>query len=109
MTMRDPQNGLPVLVKRSSESRLYNFSGAKVLGAGVTIAGTPTITQAKRGNVTGSASVTVSGSTASGQVAQCRIAGGTDGEDYHMQATCTDSNGNTVVLEGMLYVRDLDP
>ncbi len=107
--MRDPQNGLPVLEKRASESRVYNFSGAKVLGSGVTLSGTPVITQAKRGNVAGSANVTVSGATVSGQTAQCRIAAGTDGEDYHMIATGTDSNGNTVVLEGMLYVRDLEP
>lgn len=107
--MRDPQNNLPALEKRPSESRLYDFDGRKLLGSGVTLTGTPIITQVRRGNVPGSIDVSVSGVTASGQRAQCRLAGGTGGEDYHMIATCVDSNGNTVVLEGMLYVRDLEP
>lgn len=88
-----------VLTKRPAESRIYNMDFAGKMEAGETIAGVSSWTSSPDGLTVGSAAY-------SGQVAQARLSGGTDGVKYLQTVVVTTSAGNTLQAEGYLFVRD---
>ena len=103
----DPDTGLPVLVKQPSEDRLYDFDLSELLGS-ATISGVVMVGAQPQGRVAGSQDVTLGVPSHDGQArVQVRIGGGTDGEAYKITCRVTDSAGNTLEAEGMLYVREL--
>lgn len=110
MTLYDPQNGLPVLEKTTTEYGPFNIDCSKFerLKNGGTIIslGTPVVTS--RGNVI-SAALGVNSPTFSGAVIQFTVPqaqAGTDGEDYLLRFPANCSDGGTIDAEVMLYVRD---
>lgn len=106
MPSYDPNSGLEYEVKRPGESRLYDFDFSKLSSSGETISTVAGVTQTKRGNVTGSSDLTIgSPSTDNASLVQVRISGGTDDEDYCLEAEVVTSDGNTLICAGYLYVR----
>lgn len=92
--------------KQPGDDRLYDFDLSDVLREGDTITSIGAPQQTKAGLVAGSEDLALSGQTFSGQVAQLRIAGGTDGENYKVTVTVTTAGGDTVEADGWLHVRD---
>lgn len=94
--------------KQVSEELVYDFrfdySGG--IAAGASISSVDSIAAVNCGVVSGSSSVTVSGQTSSGRVAQAKVAGGTHGESYKLTAKVTDSTGQKHEVDGLLEVVD---
>ena len=106
-TTIDPNSGLEAFIKQPDESRVYTFEFAALLGAN-TVDTVVSVTGVNQGLVDGSAALTVGAGTDDNiSKVQVRLSGGTDGEDYKIEATVTDSGTNTLQGEGMLQVRDL--
>lgn len=102
----DPDTNLPVLVKRSTEARVYYMDFASLL-VGSTLASVTSLVSTKQDKVGGSTNITVGANSIDGSMVKATLSDGTDGENYKLIATVVDSLGNTLVGEGMLYVRDI--
>lgn len=102
----DPDTNLPVLIKRSTEDRVYymDFGGLLV---GASLASVDSVVSTKQDKVGGSTNITVGLPAMDGSTVKVSLSAGTDQENYKLIATVTDSLGNTLVGEGMLYVRDI--
>lgn len=106
MPKYDEDSGLEREVKRPGESRLYDFDFSKLLNTGEIISSVTGVTQTKRGNVVDSVNLTIGTPSDNGAaLAQARISGGTDDEDYCLEAEVVTSDGNTLICAGYLYVR----
>lgn len=106
--MIDVDTGLPALLKRSGESKLFYMNFAGLIGVD-TINTVTNVTVTNRGLIEGSADVTVSETAHdSNKTVQFTLAGGTHLEDYIIEAIVTTANeASTVHGEGVLYVRDV--
>ena len=98
---------LSELTKQPQESRLYNFDFANLLLDGATLAGVVSVTQARAGQVAGSADCSLGPAVLASPVVQVRIGDGTDRERYKLTALATDSAGNRLECEGWLNVREI--
>lgn len=96
------------LDKEPYESRLYDFDFSAKLLNGAVISSVDSITATAMGNVAGAVALTVSNITFTTTRVQVRLAGGTDGEDYHIDCRVIDSpNGNKLEANGILRVREI--
>lgn len=98
------------VTKQPSESWLYDMDFGPRLATAETILSITSIEQAKLNTETLERTVTtdltISSQAASGQVAQCRISGGTNGSVYVVTFKVGTSLGNTAEAEGLLVVTD---
>jgi hypothetical protein len=100
-------------VKHSTENILFGVDFSKLLQAGETLTGTPSVSQPSGLSVSGSPLVNTApftnddGATvAIGNGVQVRISGGTSPTDYVLTCTCGTSAGNTRTVVCTLQVRD---
>jgi hypothetical protein len=100
-------------VKGSGESILFGFDFTKLLVAGETLAGTPSVTGSPSGLTIASAALNAAafdndegGTVAINKGVQVRIGAGTDAADYTLTCTAATSAGNTRIIKGTLQVRD---
>lgn len=107
----DETTGLQVLVKDSDEDRLYDFDfeRADKLRPGDSIDVPLPTEQSTRGNVAGSTPLVIGGEAKSDTIIQVRIGGGTNLEDYTVEARAQTVQGDVLVFPGMIYVRDAIP
>lgn len=99
-------------VKHSSESLLFGVDFTKLLAAGETLTGTPTVTPPP-GITVSSAAVNAQsfvnddgGTVAAASGVQFRAAGGVSPTDYVITVTCPTSTGNVRTVVCTLQVRD---
>ena len=93
--------------KQPAESRLYQFDFADGMETAEEIASINSITFVNKGRVSGSSDITISGQAIlTTKIVQCRIAGGTDHEEYQVTCLITTDLSNILELDGMLHVRD---
>lgn len=96
--------------KQPSESWLYDMDFAPRLATGETISAITQIKQEKLDTDTLVRSVTtdltITGQAATGQVAQARIAGGTNGSVYVVTFIVGTTLNNVAEAEGLLIVAD---
>jgi hypothetical protein len=91
------------LIKQPAESRVFSMNFAAMLAAGETLSGVTSVSYT--GDDT---ALVISGPAAySGAVAQQRILGGTDGQQYKVTFVVTTTQGNILEGEGILQVRNL--
>lgn len=107
----DDINGLPYLVKRSDEKRVYTFDASLFpeIISGLQISSlVGSITVTARGNVTASTPPTLGTPAVGLTVIQVSIDAGDNEESYYMkaQAQLNDADSSVIDLEGMLYIRD---
>lgn len=99
------------LDKQPAESRLFDMDFSPRLAAAESLTGTPTVTEETvdqdTGALTPSVDLTFGTATVSGQIAQVRISGGTDGVLYKVTFVATTDLSNTVEAEGFLLVQDI--
>jgi len=100
-------------VKHSSESLLFGVDFTKLLVAGETLIGTPSVTAAPAGLTISAQAVNSQAFTnddgvavAIGAGAQFRAAAGVSPTDYALTVTCGTSAGNTRTVVCTLQVRD---
>lgn len=92
--------------KYPAESRVLAIGFSKLLAAGETIQGTPTIAVSVIGGVDGNPNAIKSGAAVvQGADVLQRVVGGLDGVDYRLEVTVTTNVPNTIVGEVMLQVR----
>lgn len=98
------------VTKQPSESWLYDMDFAPRLATAETITSITSIGQEKLNTETlertTSTDLTISNQAATGQVAQCRISGGTNGSVYVVTFKVGTSLGNAAEAEGLLVVTD---
>ena len=87
------------LTKQPAENRLFDFDFAGKMRTGETISTVVSVVAAPSG-------LTVGATAFSGQVAQVRLSGGTDQTEYILTCKVTTSAGNTLELDGLLWVED---
>lgn len=102
-------------VKHSTESILFGIDFTKLLQAGESLSGAPTVVMTSPASGlalggplvnTGSFTNDDGGTVAIGAGVQVRIAGGAAGVDYVLTASCTTNQGNTRTVVCTLQVRD---
>lgn len=104
MSYNDPTTMLPVLTKQPAESIRFNLPAGPRMRDADTIASVDSVIATAVSPGTGT--VTVSGETDDGTDIQATYAGGTDGEQYKVEAVITTAGGDTIEVDGMLYVDD---
>lgn len=99
-------------LKHPSESRVYGVDFTRLLTAGETLTGTPTVTVSPSGVTATSPAVNSSTfedddevTIAVGKGVQVRLAGGSDSVDYLVTVTVGTSQSNTLVVIAPLQVR----
>jgi len=102
----DFNTGLPVLLKQPGETRKLRMDFASLL-IGASIVSVDSVAQESQGQVPASDDVTLGTATFDGSYVLVPVSGGTDGERYKITVIVTDSDGNVLEGDGMLYVRDL--
>ena len=100
-------------VKHSSESLLFGVDFTKLLAAGETLTGTPSVALTPAGPTISGPAVNLQSFTnddgatvAAGAGVQFRAAGGTSPTDYTLTVTCATTAGNTRTVVCTLQVRD---
>ena len=107
MTSIDEVTGLALEIKRTTEEYVYDFDFSVLMNAGDSIVNVDSISQTKRGNVTGSADVIFGVPIHdSGNLGQVRISGGTDDEYYCLDMLVSTSSGEKPQCSGVLWVKD---
>ena len=107
MNYTDPDTGLDTLTKQPAEDRLYNIPFDQELRSGDTLASVSSVTFANLGEVSGSTDITIAGSPANDNTnVQPQISAGQDLENYKITAVAVSTNGDTLEVDVMLYVRD---
>lgn len=86
--------------KQPSESRLFDFDFSGKMRTSATIASVVSVVAAPSG-------LTIGSTAFSGQIAQARLSAGTDQTEYLVTCTVTTSDGDTLELDGLLWVEDL--
>lgn len=103
MSTADPK--LTRLEVRPDEGRVQGFNLAGSIPRGATISA-PELTSLPLGLVPDATNLTLDQKVADGAIAQARITGGTDGEDYLITVTATVSTGGKVTEYFVLQCRD---
>ena len=100
-------------VKHSSESLLFGVDFTKLMAAGETLTGAPSVSVAPTGPTVSGAAVNSQsftnddgGTVAAGAGVQFRASGGVSPTDYTLTVTCGTSAGNTRTVVCTLQVRD---
>lgn len=96
------------LTKQPSESRLFDFDFSGKMAEGATIATVVSVVAAPPGTVE-EPGLTIGSTAFSGQVAQVRISAGTDQVEYILTCKVTTNTGDTLELDGALWVEDTTP
>lgn len=96
-----------VTEKQSAEAVHVQFDFAADMAEGETIAVVTSVVSVNQNLVGGSSNLTPSANTASGQVAQSLISGGTHLEKYKLTCIVTTSLGQTLETEHLMQVRDV--
>jgi len=104
--LNDSATGLPVLIKQPTESREFRMEFTDLL-VGAEVASVSAVASNSQNQVSGSQGLTVGSNSFGPDYAAVRLSGGTDLENYKITITIVDTAGNTLVGDGMLYVRDL--
>ena len=96
--------------KQPSESWLYDMDFTPRLAVTETSTSVTSVTQQKLDPDTlarsSTSDLTITGTAATGKVAQCRIAGGTNGNMYVVTFVVGTSLNNVAEAEGLLVVQD---
>jgi len=95
---------LPTFQKQPTEVRRYGLDFSKKLGSD-TLTGTPTATVSLQSGG-GSSSLTTSGASISNPLAYITLSGGTSGQDYNVQLSCSTTGGLTLVMDMSIEVRE---
>lgn len=80
----------------------FDFSN-RGLAASITISSVASITQAL---VSGSGSLTISGTTFSGQVCAARFSGGTNGDKFKVTAKVVMTSGEKLECDGYIKIKE---
>lgn len=106
MTDTDIKTGLDMHTKRVAESLDYDFTFTN-LDFGEVIASINSVSQANRGEVDGSADLTIGTTSHDGvSIVQVKLSGGTDKEFYCITIAATTSTGEIRTCSGVLSVRN---
>lgn len=92
---------MAILDKQPAESRLYDFDFSGKMRTGATIATVVSVT------VLPASGLDVGATAFSGQIAQVRLTVGTTGVEYLLTCKVTTSDGDTLELDGRLWVEDV--
>ncbi len=104
-TKIDTNTGLVYEVKRPVEDKTYTVNFARVLPAGVTLASVDSVVITPLGLVTETSPLQSQSNSVSGTKVSANLAAGTDDEDYEIEITATDSNGDIVSDDVLIKVR----
>ena len=102
MSQNDTTTGLDILDKQPGESLRLDLPMGPRMRTSDTISSVDAVTATVVSPGTGT--VTISEETFSGTMVQARYTGGTDGEQYRVQATITTGGGDTIKTDAMLNV-----
>jgi len=108
MALIDGVTGLMLQVKRVSEDVVYDFDFSELLNSGDNIASVASVSQARRGIVTGSVDMTIGNPLHdSAKLAQVMLSGGTDGEYYCLDLVVQTVSGESRQCSGVVYVKEV--
>jgi len=102
----DTTTGLQVEVKQPWEDFLLDMELSPRMREGDTLSAVSEIVFVNQGVVDGSTDIVLGETSFSNTVAQVRISGGQDQENYKLSFRCLTVQGDKVEGDGMLYVRD---
>ncbi len=102
----DADTGLEVVVKQPWEDLVVDMDLTNRMRAGDSISSVDAVVFVNQGKVPGSGDITLSSGTFSGTIAQVRVSGGQDQENYKLSYRCNTTLGDKIEGDGMLYVRD---
>ena len=102
----DQRTGLHALQKYSGEDKDFAIDFQNLLKAGDSLNSITSVVSTSESLVTGSSNVTLGTTTIVGTTVEFGIAAGTDGEDYVLKATVDTTDGETLIAEGLLRVRN---
>lgn len=97
---------LQTVEKQVAEVVVMQFDFAADMAEGETISTVSSVTPVNQGEVGGSSNVSCGSNTASGQIAQTLVSGGTNLELYKITCIVTTSAGQTLETEGFMRVRN---
>lgn len=106
MPYTDPETDLFVLTKQPWEELRYDMDFSGQMRDGDDLSSVSTVVVTNMGEVVGSDDVTASGETVSGDIAQVKLSGGTDLENYKITIRAITTDGDKIEGDGMLYVRE---
>jgi len=101
----DKNSGLLYEVKRPAESKTYSINFKNIIPAGQTIASVGSVVATASGLVTEAAALAVGTVGSSGTTVNVKLSAGTDGEDYEIAITVTDTAGDIHADDVMIKVR----
>lgn len=97
---------LQTVEKQVAEAVIMQFDFAADMAEGETITGVTSVTPVNQGEVGGSSNVSCGSNSASGQIAQTIVSGGTNLELYKISCLVVTSAGQTLETEGFMRVRN---
>lgn len=106
MSYTDPDTDLFVLTKQPWEELRYDMDFSGQMRDGDDLSSVSAVVITNMGQVVGSGDVTSSGEVVSGDIAQVKLSGGTDLENYKITIRAITTDGDKIEGDGMLYVRE---
>ena len=101
----DKTSGLLFEVKRPTENKTYSINFKNIIPSGQTISSVDSVVATATGLVTETLALAVGTTSFTSTTVNAKLSAGTDGENYEVAVTVTDTNGDIHADDVMIKVR----